>query len=224
MHGMRTIFWASWTRGTRGTRGARSLDVWPGMPAFPVTPGIPGNTGPPKKPAPPGAELAVLRGAVVALAECVVVEVEVEFAQLYVGQPLFADVDAFLRSQGFGFHRFTGIQGRTLKPFIQPQNPYSYTQQLWADAVYRPSRKTIPISRSREGLGRVFMATERVPGHAAMFINRVTLLAGAQVLHTASLLAGEVCSHHPQSSRAIILPTPPAPLRGWGGGRTAAQA
>jgi FkbM family methyltransferase len=49
-----------------------------------------------------GSELAILQGADAALRRSVSgVEVEVEFAPLYRGQPLFADVDAHLRAHGF---------------------------------------------------------------------------------------------------------------------------
>lgn len=48
-----------------------------------------------------GSELDILKGGVSCLGGAVGVEVEVEFSPLYVGQPLFADVDAFLRLQGF---------------------------------------------------------------------------------------------------------------------------
>ena len=45
-----------------------------------------------------GAELAVISGAQEMLRDVAVVEVEVEFVPLYVGQPLFADVDAAMRA------------------------------------------------------------------------------------------------------------------------------
>jgi len=45
-----------------------------------------------------GAELAVISGAQEMLRNVAVVEVEVEFVPLYVGQPLFADVDAAMRA------------------------------------------------------------------------------------------------------------------------------
>ena len=52
-----------------------------------------------------GSERLILEGAAGALASTVVgVEVEVEFAPIYTDQPLFADVDAFLRP--LGFHLF----------------------------------------------------------------------------------------------------------------------
>lgn len=49
-----------------------------------------------------GTELAILRGAQRCLEETLVsVELEVEFIQLYTDQPLFPDVDVFMRDHGF---------------------------------------------------------------------------------------------------------------------------
>ena len=48
-----------------------------------------------------GTELEILQGGVRALATVRCVEVEVEFNPIYRGQPLFCDVDAFMRAQGF---------------------------------------------------------------------------------------------------------------------------
>lgn len=49
-----------------------------------------------------GSELMILQGAERVLAEGVLaLKVEVEFLELYRGQPLFADVDTFLRARGF---------------------------------------------------------------------------------------------------------------------------
>jgi len=48
-----------------------------------------------------GAELAILEGAGEMLGSVIGIEVEVEFAPLYRQQPLFADVDRFLRSRQF---------------------------------------------------------------------------------------------------------------------------
>lgn len=48
-----------------------------------------------------GSELQILAGATAALASVRFLEVEVELNPLYEGQPLFGDVDRFLRDQGF---------------------------------------------------------------------------------------------------------------------------
>lgn len=84
-----------------------------------------------------GGELAVLEGAERLLRECLVIQAEVEFVQLYKDQPLFADVDSFLRARGFQFHRFLGFGSRSFKPFLSMDNASATgSQQLWADAVY----------------------------------------------------------------------------------------
>jgi FkbM family methyltransferase len=48
-----------------------------------------------------GTELDILKGAGRLLNSTIAVECEVEFVELYEGQPLFGEVDAFLRSAGF---------------------------------------------------------------------------------------------------------------------------
>jgi len=84
-----------------------------------------------------GAELMILKGSEKLLENALVVHTEVEFVQLYKDQPLFAEVDSYLRSMGFSFHKFTGIMGRAFKPFIWKGDVYSYLSQgLWSDAVY----------------------------------------------------------------------------------------
>lgn len=84
-----------------------------------------------------GYELAVLQGAKGLLRKTLVVHTEVEFVEMYHGQPLFAEVDQFLRGQGFVFHRFASIHGRPVKPIHLKENPLQpISQQLWADAVY----------------------------------------------------------------------------------------
>jgi FkbM family methyltransferase len=48
-----------------------------------------------------GAELDVLKGGTRALSDALLIESEVEFQSLYVGQPLFRDIDAFLAEKGW---------------------------------------------------------------------------------------------------------------------------
>lgn len=84
-----------------------------------------------------GSELFVLEGAKDALSASVIgVEVEVEFAPIYRGQPLFADVDTFLRSLGFVLFDLRPCYwkreaGRALGG---PRG-----QIIWADALYLKS-------------------------------------------------------------------------------------
>ena len=84
-----------------------------------------------------GAELDVLNGGDRVLADALVVHTEVEFVEMYKGQPLFAEVDQRLRRSGFVFHKFAGIAGRTFKPLIVNNDVNQcLSQMLWADAVY----------------------------------------------------------------------------------------
>ncbi|MEN9227934.1 MAG: FkbM family methyltransferase [Gloeomargarita sp. HHBFW_bins_205] len=85
-----------------------------------------------------GADLDVLRGAARILAEhLLVVEMEVIFSPLYLGQPLFADVDTFLRQQGFTLFQLSLHVGATRRLFPVVNNPMVYRgQKLWGDAVY----------------------------------------------------------------------------------------
>ena len=84
-----------------------------------------------------GAELAVMRGGVDVLKHAVVIEAEAEFVPLYKDQPLFGDVDAFLRSQGFLLHSMRGLAGRAYKPLV-PYNDVNrmMNQALWTDGVW----------------------------------------------------------------------------------------
>lgn len=84
-----------------------------------------------------GAELDVIRGGPKALQNAVVIHTEAAFVPLYKGQPLFGDVDAALRAQGFMLHSFVSMSGRAFKPFMAPNEPTRpLRQNLWCDVVY----------------------------------------------------------------------------------------
>jgi FkbM family methyltransferase len=94
-----------------------------------------------------GSELHVLAGASHALASSVLgVEVESEFSPIYKGQPLFADVDRFLRERGFLLF--------DLRPCYWKRSAGAtaggpYGQIIWADALYLkglPALRTIVSS------------------------------------------------------------------------------
>jgi len=81
-------------------------------------------------------ELEVMRHATAALANTVVIECEVEFVPMYRGQPLFGDIQCFLRDQGFVMHKFIDVGGRAFQP-LQTANPFlRISQLLWADAIF----------------------------------------------------------------------------------------
>ena len=80
-----------------------------------------------------GADLQVLKGAKNLLSKSVLaIQVEVEYAPLYVGQPLFADIDRYLREQGFSL--FDVTVARRSRSIIQSITRPG--QPLWGDAIY----------------------------------------------------------------------------------------
>lgn len=84
-----------------------------------------------------GAELMALQGAVNRLASMLLVHCEVEFVPVYKGQPLFSEVEMFLRSQGFMFHTFQEMNTRCITPLILNNDPTAgFNQHFWANAVF----------------------------------------------------------------------------------------
>jgi len=83
-----------------------------------------------------GAELDVFKGGIQTLQRVKCIVSEVEFVPLYRKQPLFGDVSSFLSSQGFMFHKFLGLAGRTLAPLVLNDKLNFATQHLWADAMF----------------------------------------------------------------------------------------
>jgi FkbM family methyltransferase len=83
-----------------------------------------------------GAELMVLDGAAETLGSVLVVHTEAEFAPMYKNQPLFADIDARMRSLGFVFHELRFVGKRPFKPFRVARENTVVSQMLWCDAVY----------------------------------------------------------------------------------------
>ncbi len=84
-----------------------------------------------------GGELMVLRGAAETLRHALVVQTEALFVPIYIGQPLFADIDVLLRAQEFQFLRLVAPEGRMFKPLILQNNASaSLSQMLWADVIY----------------------------------------------------------------------------------------
>jgi FkbM family methyltransferase len=83
-----------------------------------------------------GHELEIMRHGTSILAKTLVIECETEFVPLYKDQPLFGDVQCFLREQGFMLHKLIDVAGRPFRPF-NPPNPYQpMSQLLWADAIF----------------------------------------------------------------------------------------
>lgn len=98
-----------------------------------------------------GTELEILKGGQKLLSTVRAINVEVEFNPIYLGQPVFADIDQFLRDQGFVLwklknlvHYSKGVVSRehigadiTCYDDHQVNHHHIYSGQLyWADAHY----------------------------------------------------------------------------------------
>jgi len=84
-----------------------------------------------------GGELLVFQNATRLLEDCCVIHTEVEFLPMYVDQPLFSEVEIFLRQQGFMFHRFEPLASRVIQPLLLKDDIYhEFVQTFWADAVF----------------------------------------------------------------------------------------
>lgn len=92
-----------------------------------------------------GGELMALSNATDRLAGVLAIHTEVEFLEMYVGQPLFSDVDQFLRRHGFMLHKFHPLTGRIIQPLMRNNDIYAEGNQLtWADAVYIRDIRSFP--------------------------------------------------------------------------------
>ena len=84
-----------------------------------------------------GGELMAMRHAEARLRDLLVIHTEVEFLPMYVDQPLFSDIDLFLREHGFVFHKFEPTVSRTIAPMLVNNDIYAgISQLLWADAIF----------------------------------------------------------------------------------------
>jgi FkbM family methyltransferase len=84
-----------------------------------------------------GGELMVLQGAIATLRDVLVLHTEIEFLPMYRRQPLFADIDAFLRGHGFVLHNILGMKGATFKlPGIDVELSGTVNQTIWGEVVY----------------------------------------------------------------------------------------
>jgi len=84
-----------------------------------------------------GGELEVFKNGVNLLKNCLVIHTEVEFLPMYEGQPLFSEIELFLRERGFVFHRFTPLVSRIVQPLLHNNNKRGGLSQVtYADAIF----------------------------------------------------------------------------------------
>lgn len=84
-----------------------------------------------------GGELQALQNGTQKLANCVAVQMEISFVQLYENQPRFGEVDVWMQSQGFMPHSFADIKRWSIAPTIRNNDiKQPFNQLLEADIVY----------------------------------------------------------------------------------------
>ena len=84
-----------------------------------------------------GAELTVMMNGQNKLSDCVAIQLEVSFIQLYKKQPSFGQIDLWMRSQGYVPHHFVHIKRWSIAPVVfdsDVRNPGN--QLLEADIIY----------------------------------------------------------------------------------------
>lgn len=84
-----------------------------------------------------GGELEVFRNGQNRLEDCLVIHTEVEFIEMYENQPLFSEVEMFLRKFGMTFHKFEPLTSRSIQPMMANQNIFEGISQIvYADAIF----------------------------------------------------------------------------------------
>lgn len=84
-----------------------------------------------------GAELDVLKGAEKKLATATLIQCEVEFVELYEGQPLYGDIAAFLQDHGFMLHHLRSPSQRMMWPARPGGRRGNFgSQSVWSDAIF----------------------------------------------------------------------------------------
>ena len=155
-----------------------------------------------------GAELMALENAKSALATVGVVQCEVEFVELYQDQPLFADVDKFLRSQGFCFLKFAYLMGRPYKPLIFNGNPNDgISQTLWGDAIYVKDFRQRRLHDARLLRSAAFILHQMYEAYdlAHLFIEELDRRAGSSLASDyRSIILGLL--NQPKPSLTLKLP------------------
>jgi FkbM family methyltransferase len=84
-----------------------------------------------------GGELDVLAGAQNTIEkDTVAIFCEVEFFQLYKNQPLFSDIEVYLRKFGFSFFGFFNLASKSTQKIVKKDSPLVRERLYWADAIF----------------------------------------------------------------------------------------
>lgn len=129
-----------------------------------------------------GADLEVLQGSYRLLQRSLlVVKTEICFSPLYLNQPLFGDLDNFIRQQGFTFFKLTvACRARARSPIVSSEHPGQF---LWGDAVYirDPLNPNVPMHfKTPERILKVACIADLIgfPDYALELLEYLTLNYG----------------------------------------------
>jgi FkbM family methyltransferase len=134
-----------------------------------------------------GSELDVLIGAEGTLRTTLGVQVEVEFVPIYVDQPLFADVDTFLRGRGFQLFDLSRYHAR--RATLEATTP-TRGQLLWGHALYL--REDGGLDRSMAVRLAVLAGLLDVTDLAGALLTRLAASAGSREERRAAERARDV--------------------------------
>lgn len=162
-----------------------------------------------------GSELDVLRGAEQLLRDSIIgLQIEVEFAPMYVDQPLFADVDAFLRARGFQLYDLSRYRIR--RTALDASVP-TRGQLLWGHALYfRDHHQNMPEPLMlRLAVVSVLLDFPDLAAHVLDLVAAQTSDAGVQkaVRKAREALAELAGGGRRNLARLARLSTPPLPGR-----------
>lgn len=118
-----------------------------------------------------GTELELLEGADGLLRQSVLcVQTEVEFASMYLDQPLFADVDAFLRARGFALYDLSRYH---VSRAAAGKSVATRGQLLWGQALYLRDHRSTPSDTLSARLA-VIAALLHLPDLAFRILHRLS--------------------------------------------------
>jgi hypothetical protein len=166
-----------------------------------------------------GTELAILKGAGLALGGVLGVDIEVEFSPLYEQQPLFGDVDAFLRRYDLqlfdlGPRRWPYQAGHDLAMARGPV--------IWAEAIYLRTVDAVRREVAAAGAtGRVAHLAKAVtvaliygyPDFALALIDACAGLVDGSIGVELTAAVRQWDANAPEPSMPITIDVPPAQLR-----------
>jgi FkbM family methyltransferase len=125
-----------------------------------------------------GFELTALKHASAVLARTNVVHCEVSFAEIYQGQALFAEVEQYLRGQGFQFIDFSHV---CRYPYRDVAGLRSLDRLGWADAVFFRNEERTAAADDLLAQALVALFVYRKPTLAAHLARRHDALAASAI-------------------------------------------